>query len=106
VVYLLKPGDLSRKLPRKQVQVFDFPDGTIDIRYQGRSLPFSTFDKVRQVKQAELVGNKWLGAVLQHCQELQAAKSINRSQRAPARQAQVTQLQERAVNPAAWPQNP
>lgn len=103
VLYLLKPDELTRKLRRKKVRIHDFPDGSIDIRFQGRSLPFSIFDKVRQVKQAVVVSNKRLGAVLNFCRERQAVDQLKRSQRAPARRAQAQQLNERTINPAALP---
>lgn len=100
VVYLLEPNDLSRKLRRKKVRVYDFPDGTIDIRYKGRSLPFEMFDKVRQVKQAAVVSNKRLGAVLNLCREQQAIERVTRSKKVPARGAQLQHLKERVLNPA------
>lgn len=100
VIYLLKPDDFSRKLKRKKVRMYDYPDGTIDIRYQGRSLPFSHFDKIRQVKQADVVSNKRLGATLELCRERQAVERVRRSQRGPARRAQAKQLKERTLNPA------
>jgi hypothetical protein len=100
VLYLLEPSDLTRRLRRCKVRVYDFPDGTIDIRDRGRSLPFTVFDKVRQVRQADIVSNKRLSAALQLCQERQAEQRITRSRKAPARRAQLQQLKERGVNPA------
>ena len=99
MIYLLKPDDVSRKLRRKKVRIYDFPDGTIDVRYQGLPLPFSTFDKVRQVKQADVISNKRLGAVLEQCRERQATKRLKRSKKAPVRHAQIAQLKERMLNP-------
>lgn len=100
VLYLLQPNDLTRRLQRCKVRVYDFPDGTIDIRYRGRSLPFTVFDKVRQVRQADVVSNKRLSVALQLCQERQAEQRITRSRKAPARRAQLQQLKERGINPA------
>jgi hypothetical protein len=100
VLYLLQPTELSRKLRRNKVRIHDFPDGTIDIRYQGRSLPFSVFDKLRQIEQATVVSNKRLGAVLEQCRERQAAMRVERSKKAPVRHAQIAQLEERKINPA------
>jgi hypothetical protein len=100
VLYVLEPDDLTRRLRRRKVRVYDFPDGTLDIRYRGRSLPFTVFDKVRQVRQADVVSNKRLSAALQFCQERQAAQRLTRSRKAPARRAQLQQLKERGINPA------
>jgi hypothetical protein len=100
VLYLLEPNDLTRRLRRCKVRVYDFPDGTIDIRHRGRSLPFRVFDRVRQVRQADVVSNKRLSAALQFCQARQATERITRSRKAPVRRAQLQQLKERGINPA------
>jgi len=69
VVHLLEPTGLAKDLQRKKVRVFDYPDGTITIRYESTALPYSVFDKVRQVKQADFISNKRLGSVLQLVKE-------------------------------------
>ena len=103
VVYLLEPTDLAKDLQRKKVRVFDYPDGTIAIKYEGTDLPYSVFDKVRQVKQADIVSNKRLGSVLQIVKEQQRVKSVERSKSAPQRRGQKRLCREtyRQVNPAA-----
>jgi len=55
--------------------VYDYPDGTVTIKYEGTELPYSVFDKVRQVKQADIVSNKRLGSILQLVKEQQNVKS-------------------------------
>lgn len=103
VVYLLEPTDLAKDLRRKKVRVFDYPDGTVAIKYEGTDLPYSVFDKVRHVKQADIVSNKRLGSVLQLVKEQQAVKSVERSKAAPQRRGQKRICKEtyRQVNPAA-----
>ena len=103
VVYLLEPTDLAKGLQRKKVRVFDYPDGTVAIKYEGTELPYSVFDKVRQVKQADIVSNKRLGSVLQLVKEKQRIKSIERSKSAPQRRGQKRICKEtyRKINPAA-----
>jgi hypothetical protein len=66
VVYLLEPNDVSVGLRRKKARIHDYSDGTIAIKYDGADLPYSVFDTIRQVKQADIVSNKRLGAVLKH----------------------------------------
>ncbi len=88
IVYLLEANDVTCELRRKKVTILDYPDGSIDIRYQGLSLPYSTFDKVRQVKQAEIVSNKRIGAALSLIKENQHLTATKRSQSAPRRQGQ------------------
>ncbi len=99
VTYLLTPCNLTTDLRRKKVRVLDYPDGTIDIRYEGISLPFSTFDKVRHVDQGAIVSNKRLGAVLKFVSEEQSKRSIRRSKKAPSRRGQQAPAK-RSMNPA------
>ena len=101
MVYLLEPNDVTLELRRKKVRVFDYPDGVIEICYDGLPLPYTVFDKVRQVKQAEIVSNKRLGAALQFAQEEQAKpSSIQRSKKAPKRKGQKQLAKEKYLNPA------
>ena len=102
VVYLLEPNDVTAGLRRKKVRVHDYPDGTIAIKYDGADLPYSVFDKVRQVKQADIVSNKRLGAVLKHVQEQQQIQAVERSKKAPVRRGQRRSASERfrEANPA------
>jgi hypothetical protein len=51
VVFLLEPNEITRELRRKRVTVVDYPDGRLAIRYRGRDLPYTIFDKLRQVSQ-------------------------------------------------------
>ncbi|NIB45245.1 ISNCY family transposase [Pseudomaricurvus alkylphenolicus] len=100
VTYLIEPNDQTVELKRKKVTVYDYPDGTVDIRYEGQSLPFSIFDKVRQVDQGAIVSNKRLGAVLSFIKEEQKEKGLKRSKKAPSRRAQQQSQRERPSNPA------
>jgi hypothetical protein len=81
VVYLLEPNDVSLDLRRKKIRIYDYPDGSIEIRYDGLPLPYTVFDKIRQVKQAEVVSNKRLGAVLQSIQEEQIKRTVQPSKK-------------------------
>ena len=85
---MLEPGELTNDLRRKRVTVFDYPDGTISIKYDGVSLPYSAFDKVGNVKKADIVSNKRLGAVLAYAKEQQEQLGLERSKKAPKRRGQ------------------
>ena len=63
-------------------------DGRLSIRYKGVELAYRTFDKLRQVSQAEIVENKRLGAVLAFIREQQIARAEPRSKKAPRRRDQ------------------
>jgi hypothetical protein len=69
--------------------VVDYPDGRLAIRYRGLDLPYTTFDKLRQVSQGAIVENKHLGAALAFIREQQRQTPQQRSQKAPRRQGQV-----------------
>lgn len=89
VRFLLEPNDETAGLKRKKITVYDFPDGRIEIRHQGKPLPYRMFDKVRHVDQASIVDNKRLGAVLTEIKKKQHITGHQRSIRAVSRQGQV-----------------
>jgi hypothetical protein len=90
VMFLLEPNDVTRGLARKKVSVYDYPDGRIEIRHNGLSLPYRTFDRVARVDQGPIVENKRLSEALAMCREIQASlPPKTRSQNAPARSAQT-----------------
>lgn len=60
----LRPGVVSSRLRGKMVDIYDFPDGRLQIRWRGSSLPFFAFDKLQRVSHAAIVENKRLGEVL------------------------------------------
>jgi homeodomain-containing protein len=75
VLFLLEPTEFARGLARRRVVVFDYPDGRLEIRYRGRVLPYSTFDKLRHVpRQAQVVGRKGLDAALRDARAAQAGR--------------------------------
>jgi hypothetical protein len=88
VMFLLEPNEASRPLARKRVTVYDYPDGRVAIRHEGRELPYRTFDKLRKVDQATIVENKRLGEVLAYVAERQKEMETKRSARAPKRRGQ------------------
>ncbi len=57
----LKPEGLAVRLRGKMVDIYDFPDGRLEVRWKGRSLPYSAFDKLQRVSHAAIVENKRSG---------------------------------------------
>src|SRR5260221_567694 len=100
VVFVLAPTDQAKAAIGNRVTVFDYPDGRLSIRYKGVELAYRTFDKLRQVTQAEIVENKRLGAILAFIREQQIARAEPRSRKAPLRH---DQLAARRVKSAAPP---
>src|SRR6266481_8517614 len=92
VLPILDPGHDLPLVRRKRVTVVDYPDGRLAIRYRGRDLAYTTFDKLRQVSQASIVENKHLGAVLSYIRERQIERAEARSKSAPRRQGQVNHM--------------
>lgn len=103
VMYLIYPNDFTKGLVGKRIDILDFPDGSIDIRYEGNSIPYNPFfDKAQKIKQAEIVENKRLGAVLEWAKQKQEEIGIKRSQSAHTRrgQKQILEEKQRKLNPA------
>jgi transposase len=88
ILFIVEPSDQAKAAIGKRVTVVDYPDGRLVIRYRGVELAYRTFDKLRQVSQAEIVENKRLGAVLAFIREQQIARAEPRSKKAPRRRDQ------------------
>jgi len=89
VLFLLDDSPVARTSIGKQVTVCDYPDGRIEVRWQGVPLTFRIFDKIRQVRQAAIVENKHLDAALEMARQLQAQMPAQRrSSTAPRRSDQ------------------
>jgi transposase len=71
-LYLLPDTPANRRLIGQYVEVFQYPDGRVEIRVGGGALPYSTYDKSGAVDQGAIVENKRLGSVLRVVQEVQA----------------------------------
>jgi hypothetical protein len=89
VLYLVEPSPENHRLAGKRVNVIDYPDGRIAIRYEGRDLTYREFDKLTHVHQGEVVPHKRLGAMLQMISdqrdEKRSLKGPTRRYPAPAR---------------------
>lgn len=88
VIFILEPSEASESAARKQVMVCEYPDGRIEIRHQGRILPYRIFDKLQRVNQAAIVDSKHLDGALAMVREMQAQRPLpGRSRRGPSRTA-------------------
>jgi hypothetical protein len=61
---ILDETPLSVGLAGKYVETYEFPDGRLEVRWQGIALPYRMFDKDQRVTQAAIVENKRLSEVL------------------------------------------
>ena len=72
----LVPEGLALKLGGKKVEVYDFPDGRLQIRYKGHPLPYKAFDKLQRVTHAAIVENKRLSEVLTYIKAEQEKREL------------------------------
>ncbi|RWK25040.1 MAG: ISNCY family transposase [Mesorhizobium sp.] len=61
---LLEKNDISCGLVGKYVDVYEFADGRLDVRWKACSLPYTVFDKEQRVTHTAITENKRLGEVL------------------------------------------
>jgi hypothetical protein len=61
---MLRPDKTSAALAGKLVDIYDFPDSRLEIRWKGLPLPYSAFDQLQRVSHAAIIENKRLGEVL------------------------------------------
>jgi len=80
-LYLLADTPENRRLIGKYIEVFQFPDGRIEIRVAGQALPYSVYEKLGAIDQGAIVENKRLGHMLRVVQLVQAkrdSRSVDR----------------------------
>jgi hypothetical protein len=82
-MYLIEDTSTNRRYIGKYIEVFQFPDGRIEIRAAGVSLPYSTYNKVGTIDHGDIVDNKRLSQVLRTAQIVQAQRD-NRVVRRPS----------------------
>ena len=91
----LKAEGLATRLRGKMVEIYDFPDGRLEVRWKGRPLPYSAFDKLQRVSHAAIVENKRLGEVLAWIKEQQDRQPrFNRIPEGPRRSRPEARLHE------------
>jgi hypothetical protein len=55
------PCEITAAVAGKLVDIYDFPDGRLEIRWKGLPLPYSVFDQLQCVSHAAIIENKRLG---------------------------------------------
>lgn len=84
-LYLLTDTQAARSLIRHHADIYEYPDGRIEVRANGAALPYTIYDKLSEVNQGAIVENKRLGHALQVAQLMQAQRDNRRGLNAPAR---------------------
>ena len=85
VMYLLDDAPENRKLIDRYIEVWEYPDGRIELRADTRVLPCRQYDRLAEIDQAAIVENKRLSHVLQLAQAVQAQRDNRRIGKAPSR---------------------
>lgn len=84
-MYLLTDLPGTRAVMGEYVEVYEYPDGRIEVRAAGAALPYTLYDRLSVVDQGAVVENKRLGHVLQISQIMQEQRDNRRGSNAPAR---------------------
>ncbi len=108
VSYLVEPCPETMPFALKRVRVFRWDDGRVEIRCEGRLLPYSPIDKNRCVNQGAVVENKRLGAVLSVIQASQAERDRKRltSKKVTLRERSASKLLSLRPGHRSHPQSP
>lgn len=61
---MLEKNELSCGLVGKYVDIYEFANGRLDVRWRACSLPYTVFDKEQRVTHTAVTENKRLGEVL------------------------------------------
>ncbi len=83
-LYLLADTPETRRLAGHYIDVYHYPDGHIEPRANGVTLPFTIYDRLSEIDHGAIVDNKRLGHVLQMAQLVQEKRDDRRSQSVPA----------------------
>jgi hypothetical protein len=94
-LYLLPDTAEHRRYIGKYIDVLQYPDGRIDIRAAGKSLTYSTYDKLADVDHGAIVDNKRLGNVLRLAQIVQAERDNRREEPSTAHRSNGRIVQRR-----------
>jgi hypothetical protein len=82
---LLDDTPANRRLIHRYIEVWEYPDGRIEVRADGAALPCTPYDRLARIDQGAVIGHKRLGHVLQVAQALQAQRDDRRASGSPSR---------------------
>jgi transposase len=76
---ILDRSAVSEELGGQYVDIYDFSDGKLEVRWKGQVLPYRVFDKDQRVSHAAIVENKRLGhalAIIKAHQDIKYAPKV------------------------------
>ncbi len=90
ILFMIDPSEFAQAAIGQRVEVVDFPDGRLEVRYKGRSMPYRTFDRLRRVTETAVLENKRLGGLLTLIrQDQQTQPPGQRTRKGPKRRDQT-----------------
>src|SRR5471032_3242967 len=99
VIYLLEDTVANRKLIGRYLDVWEYPDGRIEIRADGVALRYVPYDKLSEIDQGAVVEHKRLGHALRVAQALQAQRDNRRVSGSPSRTNRGDEVRSKARAP-------
>jgi hypothetical protein len=88
-LYLLEDNEENRRFQGKYIEVWQYPDGDIELRASG-ALPFTTYDRLGELDQGAIIDNKRLGRALEMIKLVQDKRDNTRSQALPSLDGQTS----------------
>lgn len=85
IIYLLENCEANRELIHRYIDVYEYPDGHIEIRADGQSLGYERYDRLGHIDTSAVVENKRLGHALQAALILQTQRDDRRRSNTPSR---------------------
>jgi hypothetical protein len=99
VIYLLADTPANRKLIHRYIDVWEHPDGRIELRADGIALPCVPYDRLSAIDQGAVIEHKRLGHALQVAQALQAQRDDRRASGSPSRTNRGVEVRGKARAP-------
>ena len=91
--FQIEPSEFAQAAIGRRVEVVDFPDGRLEVRYKGRSMPYRTFARLRRVTETAVLENKRLGGLLTLIRQSQQSESPGmRTSKGPKRRDQTKHM--------------
>jgi len=93
ILFMIEPFEFAQRAIGQRVEVVDFPDGRLEVRYKARGMPYRTFDKLRRVTETAVLENKRLGGLLTLIRQSQQTEAPGmRTREGPKRRYQTKHM--------------
>jgi transposase len=99
MIWLLEDTPATRRLIGHYIDVWEYPDGRIELRAGGVALPCVPYDKLAEIDQGAVVEHKRLGYTLQVAQAMQAQRDNRRVSGSPSRTNRGAAVRKPAASP-------